>query len=312
MEDKKNEKFSFVTLRYELIGELGGGTFGKVYKGIKDNRDYAIKKLYRHDNGIQLTTIREIKSLRNVYHENIINLLEINVHEDDIYLVFPYFRFDLTKYLSKNIPNKYETVHIINQIVAGLAYLHKKEILHRDLKPANILMDFNLNVKIADFGMARNMSQTGMYSPGVVTLWYRAPELILGEKKYGTQIDVWSVGCIAAEILLGYPLFQGNSELKMLESIIYICGTINQRTWPSINEISGLSSFNLPQSPRNLRKVLKSAYSEIVDIIDKILVVDPNQRICLEEVLDQKIFKSHDKEFINKIGMRYNERNYGE
>ncbi|EOB12358.1 Cyclin-dependent kinase C-2 [Nosema bombycis CQ1] len=312
MEDKKNEKFSFVTLRYELIGELGGGTFGKVYKGIKDNRDYAIKKLYRHDNGIQLTTIREIKSLRNVYHENIINLLEINVHEDDIYLVFPYFRFDLTKYLSKNIPNKFETVHIINQIVEGLAYLHKKEILHRDLKPANILMDFNLNVKIADFGMARNMSQTGMYSPGVVTLWYRAPELILGEKNYGTQIDVWSVGCIAAEILLGYPLFQGNSEIKMLESIIYICGTINQRTWPSIHEISGLSSFNLPQSPRNLRKVLKSAYSEIVDIIDKILVVDPNQRVCLEEVLDQKIFKSHDKEFINKIGMRYNERNYGE
>lgn len=310
MNDEENKKFTYTTLRYKISEEIGEGTFGKVFRGFKDNRDFAIKKLYRHNDGLQITTIREIKYLRTTHHENIINLLEINVHEDDVYLVFPYFRFDLMKYLSKNIPNKKETIHIVKQIANGLNYLHEQGIIHRDLKPGNILLDFNLNVKIADFGMVRNTNQAGIYSPGVVTLWYRAPEVILGAKNYNHKIDIWSLGCIAAEMLLGHPLFQGNTDIKMLESIIYICGPINQRTWPSVNSLPNFSVLNLPQSPRNLRKILNANCEEIVDFIDKIMILNPEQRPSTSDILKNEIFESYDPNFINEICEKYNKRNY--
>ncbi|KAF9764170.1 putative CTD kinase subunit alpha like protein [Nosema granulosis] len=310
MNEEKNTPFTYTILRYKIADEIGEGTFGKVYKGFKDNQDFAIKKLHRHTDGLQITTIREIKYLRSSHHENIINLLEINVHEDDVYLVFPYFRFDLSKYLSKNIPNRRETVHIIKQIAEGLKYLHERGIIHRDLKPGNILLDFNLNLKIADFGMVRNTNKTGMYSPGVVTLWYRAPEVVLGAQNYDFMIDIWSLGCIAAELILGHPLFQGNTEIKILESIIYICGPINKRTWPSVINLPNFSLFNLPQSPRNLRKILRSNCEELVDFVDQILIVDPEKRPKVEEILTKPLFGSYEPNFINDIGEKYNKRNY--
>ncbi|WUR02237.1 cyclin-dependent kinase [Vairimorpha necatrix] len=270
-------------------------------KKIKSKIEYfGIKKINQNKDGLHITTIREIKTLRKLNHKNIINLLEINVENSEIFLIFPYVRFDLNKYLKKNIPNKKEIIHIIKQISEGLKYLKSQNILHRDIKTSNILLDFDLNIKIADFGMSIITNKNMNHSPGVVTLWYRPPEILLN-LKYNFQADIWGLGCILGEIIQGKSLFTGNTEIKVLECIILICGSINEKSLPNIKEMDIL----LPQSQRNLRKIFKNSDEELVDLLDKIMKINPEERLTIENILEDKIFKNYDGEFINNISKKY-------
>jgi cyclin-dependent kinase 12/13 len=245
---------------YDIIEPIGGGTYGDVFKA-RAKADgpnaeiVALKRLKMDEKtegeGMPITAIREIHILRQLEHENIVRLIEVAVSDPRslepgmIYMVFEYMEHDLTGMLSNMIARltSPEVKSILKQLLTGLHYCHSHSVLHRDLKPANLLLSKDGVLKLADYGLARILSsnERRQYTNKVVTLWYRAPELLLGSRKYSAEIDVWSVGCIFAEILsasaqdaantanvkqhkIGKPIFPGEKEEEQLNYIFYVLG----------------------------------------------------------------------------------------
>jgi serine/threonine protein kinase len=172
------------------------------------------------DEGLPSTALREIAVLKELNHEGIVKLIDI-LHGRDgqkLFMVFEYFNIDLRIYLDrKRIALPLENVKdIMSQVLQALLHCHQKRIMHRDLKPSNLLIgEDNKTIKLADFGLARTFGlPLKTYTHEVVTLWYRAPEILLGAKVYSTAIDMWSLGCIFYELVHNVPLFQGKSEIE--------------------------------------------------------------------------------------------------
>ncbi|KAG8057960.1 hypothetical protein GUJ93_ZPchr0002g24510 [Zizania palustris] len=228
--------------QYEKVEKIGEGTYGVVYKA-KDrqtNETIALKKirLEQEDEGVPSTAIREISLLKEMQHKNIVRLHDVVHNEKCIYLVFEYLDLDLKKHMdsSPDFKNHNIVKSFLYQILRGIAYCHSHRVLHRDLKPQNLLIDRRTNsLKLADFGLARAFGiPVRTFTHEVVTLWYRAPEILLGAKRYSTPVDIWSVGCIFAEMVNQKPLFPGDSEIDELFKIFRITGTPNEETWPGV------------------------------------------------------------------------------
>ncbi|CAL1281972.1 unnamed protein product, partial [Larinioides sclopetarius] len=202
------------------------GTYGVVYKGKhkKTGRIVALKKIRieNEDEGVPSTALREISSLKELKHPNIVGLLEVVMQESRLYLVFEFLSMDLKFVFLYHI---YIYIFVsfqsyLYQILDGILYCHRRRIIHRDLKPQNLLIDQQGAIKIADFGLARAFGiPVRVYTHEVVTLWYRAPEVLLGSPRYSTPIDIWSIGCIFAEMANKAPLFRGDSEIDQLYRI---------------------------------------------------------------------------------------------
>ncbi|KAI7688308.1 hypothetical protein SSS_09217 [Sarcoptes scabiei] len=210
---------------YQKIEKIGEGTYGVVYKAKhkKTSELVALKKirLENEDDGVPSTAIREVTILKELLHPNIVCLQNVLLQENRLYLVFEFLQMDLKKYLdtipSGKLMDKKLVKSYLHQITEGLVFCHSRRIIHRDLKPQNLLLDNNGKIKIADFGLARAFGiPIRPYTHEVVTLWYRAPEVLLGSQKYSTPVDVWSVACIFAEMITKYPLFHGDSEIDQL------------------------------------------------------------------------------------------------
>lgn len=225
---------------YRKIEQVGEGTYGRVYKASYTHSDgtveyVALKKvrMETEKEGFPITAIREIKILRELDHPNIVKLKEIVTGRSGdrsgsaIYMVFEFFEHDLAGLMnSKFVFSEAQIKSYIKQLLAGLHYIHKRRILHRDIKASNLLINDAGVLKIADFGLARPVPPKGAaLSNRVVTLWYRAPELLLGSTNYTSAIDMWSVGCILGEMLAHKPLFPGNTEAEQLELICKCCGS---------------------------------------------------------------------------------------
>ncbi|XP_022256878.1 cyclin-dependent kinase 1 [Limulus polyphemus] len=210
---------------YTKIEKIGEGTYGVVYKGKnkKTGQLVALKKirLESEDEGVPSTAIREISLLKELKHPNIVCLQDVLMQENRLYLVFEFLSMDLKKYLD-NIPSgqfmdKKLVKSYLYQIIQAILFCHQRRVLHRDLKPQNLLIDQKGVIKIADFGLARAFGiPVRVYTHEVVTLWYRAPEVLLGSPRYSTPVDVWSIGCIFAEMANKKPLFHGDSEIDQL------------------------------------------------------------------------------------------------
>jgi serine/threonine protein kinase len=286
------KRFTSIEMRYELVRVIGEGTFGRVYLARKDNREYALKKMNKQKEGLPVTTIREIQLLRCLEHPNIIKLLEmvVDTNANDIFMVFPFVSYDLSRFLKYNRLTREEIKYVFHQIVRGVKYIHASGILHRDLKSANILLDRRLHVNIADFGMSRYTSKSGSYSPGVVTLWYRAPEILLGSTGYTCAADIWSIGCILAEMYVGRPLFQGDTEYSQLEGVIHVCGSINESSFPDANKLPNFHKLRLPQSPRRIENMIEKYGVDAAELISRMLSIDPQKRISAEEILSSRYF----------------------
>ena len=188
------------------------------------------------EEGAPPTTIREVSLMRELKHEHILTLYDVIHTESKLLLVFEYMDMDLKRYMKlRGHYGKLDLTRVkvfMNQLLRGIAFCHSNRILHRDLKPENLLINRQGKLKIADFGLARASGiPVNDYSNEVVTLWYRPPDVLLGNRTYGTSIDIWPAGCIMAEMLLGRPLFPGRTEVEQVQQIFRVLGTPSQSAW---------------------------------------------------------------------------------
>lgn len=230
---------SLNTSKYEKVDKLGEGTYGIVYKA-RDRATgdlVALKRirLESEEEGVPCTAIREISLLKELRHQNIVRLIDVIHSEKKLTLVFEYLELDLKKYMDLHGTMSASRIQsYLKQILLGIEYCHSRSVLHRDLKPQNLLITGD-TLKLADFGLGRAFGiPVKKYTHEVVTLWYRSPDVLLGSTNYGTQVDVWSVGCIFAEMVLGHPLFAGKNDADQLLRIFYFLGTPNRDIWPSM------------------------------------------------------------------------------
>ncbi|KAK1391971.1 Protein kinase domain-containing protein [Heracleum sosnowskyi] len=301
---------------FEKLEQIGEGTYGQVYmaRDIKTGEIVALKKI-RMDNekeGFPITAIREIKILKKLQHENVIRLKEIvtstgpeadeqakpdgdNKYKGNIYMVFEYMDHDLTGLADRpglrfSIP---QIKCYMKQLLTGLHYCHVNQVLHRDIKGSNLLIDNEGNLKLADFGLARSFSNdhNGNLTNRVITLWYRPPELLLGVTKYGPAVDLWSVGCIFAELLQGKPVLPGKAEPEQLTKIFELCGTPDEINWPGVSRTPWYNKFK-PARPikRRLREAFRHFDRHALDLLEKMLTLDPSQRISAKDALDAEYF----------------------
>jgi len=284
--------------RYEKLQKIGEGTYGVVYKAKdkQDGRFLALKKirLEHEDEGVPSTAIREISILKELQHPNIVNLLDVVNLPNKLYLVFEYLDQDLKKYMdSITIFEPILVKSYIKQLLEGLLYCHRRRILHRDLKPQNLLIDRKGFLKLADFGLARAVCvPVRPYTHEVITLWYRAPEILLGSQAYSMPVDIWSAGCIFAEMLAKRPLFPGDSEIDELFRIFRTLGTPTEDIWRGC---TGLPDFkpNFPKwSKQEMKKVVPGVDPSAIDLLENMLVYEPSQRISAKAALQHQYFST--------------------
>ncbi|OMJ86683.1 hypothetical protein SteCoe_11769 [Stentor coeruleus] len=285
--------------RYEKIEKIGTGTYGVVYKAKdKVRNDFcALKKILLdvEPEGIPSTAIREICILRELQNPNIVDLRDVVASDDKLYLVFEYVDQDLKQFLDSIPKDQFVDAKIIKsllyQLVQAVAYLHSKRILHRDLKPQNILITKNGCVKLADFGLARTYQiPLRPYTHEVVTLWYRAPEILLGTLEYSSALDVWSLGTIFLELLTKSPFFVGDSEIDQLYKIFRILGTPNEKMWPGVSKLRDYKRTFPNWSATNLRTCLHNVDVAGLDLLQRMLNYDPAARITAKEALAHQYF----------------------
>lgn len=284
--------------KFDILEKKGKGAYGIVWKVIekKTKKICALKKVFDafHNDTDAQRTFREIMLLQELNgHENIIKLLNVIKAENnkDIYLVFEYMEIDLHHVNRADILQDIHKVYIVYQLLKCLKYLHSGDIIHRDLKPANLLLDAECNLKVADFGLARSISDhdTGacVMTDYVATRWYRAPEIVLGSTDYSKAVDMWSVGCILGEILLGKALFPGKSTMNQIELIMGLLGRPSKDELDGVNAATDIDILEVMQIKKkySFSKLFKYASKEAVDFLRKTLVFDPNKRMTVDEAL---------------------------
>ncbi|XP_020371902.1 cyclin-dependent kinase 10 isoform X1 [Rhincodon typus] len=283
------------------LNRIGEGTYGIVYRAhdTKSDEIVALKKVRmdKERDGIPISSLREINLLLKLRHPNIVELKEVVVgnHLDSIFLVMGYCEQDLASLL-ENMQSPFSEAQvkcIILQLLKGLRYLHENFIIHRDLKVSNLLMTDKGCVKIADFGLARAYGvPLKPMTPKVVTLWYRAPELLLGTKTQTTAIDMWAVGCILAELLAHKPLLPGSSEIHQIDLIVQLLGTPNENIWPGFSNLPLVGQYTLRKQPYNNLKHKFPWLSEAgLRLLNFLFMYDPKKRATAEDSLESSYFK---------------------
>ncbi|XP_047978463.1 cyclin-dependent kinase C-2 C-like [Salvia hispanica] len=286
---------------YERLDKIGQGTYSNVYRAreLKSNRIVAVKKV-RFDN-FQAESVRfmarEIMILRMLDHPNVMKLEGIITSRlsSTIYLVFEYMEHDLAGLLScPDITFSESQVKcLMRQVLSGLDHCHSRGIMHRDIKSSNILVNNQGVLKIADFGLAyfTRPKTRDPLTNRVVTLWYRPPELLLGSTNYGGEVDLWSVGCVFAELFMGRPILKGRTEVEQLHKIFRLCGTPPEEYWRTSR--LPLASMFKPQHPYD--STLRERCSELpkgaVDLIESLLAIQPAKRGTAASALDSEYFK---------------------
>uniref|UniRef100_A0A8C3XLP0 cyclin-dependent kinase n=1 Tax=Chelydra serpentina TaxID=8475 RepID=A0A8C3XLP0_CHESE len=301
------DSMSLADQQYECVAEIGEGAYGKVFKArdLKNGGRFVALKRVRvqtSEEGMPLSTIREVAVLRHLEtfeHPNVVRLFDVCTvsrtdRETKLTLVFEHVDQDLTTYLDKvpkpGVPT--ETIKdMMFQLLRGLDFLHSHRVVHRDLKPQNILVTSSGQIKLADFGLARIYSFQMALTSVVVTLWYRAPEVLL-QSSYATPVDLWSVGCIFAEMFRRKPLFRGNSDVDQLGKIFDVIGLPEEEDWPSDVALPR-HAFN-SRPPQPTENFVPDIDELGKDLLLKCLAFNPTKRISAYVALSHPYF--HDLE----------------
>ncbi|XP_067651255.1 cyclin-dependent kinase 10-like [Haliotis asinina] len=286
---------------FEKLNRVGEGTYGIVYRArdTRSNKIVALKKMRmeKEKDGIPISGLREINILLNLRHENIVELKEVVVGKslDSIFLVMEYCEQDLASLLDNMAApfSESQVKCIIIQVFKALRYLHENFIIHRDLKVSNLLMTDKGCLKVADFGLARkHILPVRPMTPRVVTLWYRAPELLLGSQIHTSAIDMWSAGCIFGELLAHRPLLPGRSEIQQIDLIVDMFGTPTDAIWPGFSELPALENITLRKQPyNNLRHTFPWLSDSGIRLLNFLFMFDPAKRATAEDCLDSSYFK---------------------
>ena len=261
-----------------------------------EGRIYALKtiKLEAEDEGIPSTAIREISLLKELKHPNVVKLYNVVHAEKKLTLVFEYADQDLKKALDDRGRgfDGATTRSYLFQILRGIAYCHQHRVLHRDLKPQNLLVNRDGVLKLADFGLARAFGiPVRSYTHEVVTLWYRAPDVLMGSRKYSTSVDIWSIGCIMSEMITSHPLFPGSNEQDQLHRIFKALGTPTLATWPTVAELPEWKSDFYQYPPQPWHTLTPGIDQCGIDLISQLAKPDPNQRLSAKTALEHPYFK---------------------
>ncbi|XP_049778994.1 cyclin-dependent kinase 11B isoform X6 [Schistocerca cancellata] len=290
---------------FQCLNRIEEGTYGVVYRA-RDKRTsevVALKrlKMEKEKEGFPITSLREINTLLKAQHPNIVTVREIVVgsNMDKIFIVMDYVEHDLKSLMETMKQKKQvfipgEVKCLMQQLLRAVAHLHDNWILHRDLKTSNLLLSHKGILKVGDFGLAREYgSPLKPYTPVVVTLWYRAPELLLCTKEYSTPVDMWSVGCIFGEFLSMEALFPGKTEVDQLNRIFKDLGTPNEKIWPGYSKLPAVQKMTFAEYPVNqLRNRFGAMITDVgMDLMNRFLTYDPAQRITAEAALNHDYFK---------------------
>ncbi|KAK9309177.1 hypothetical protein QLX08_001126 [Tetragonisca angustula] len=297
--------------RYITLNQLGDGTFGSVVLGerIDTGEKVAIKRMKRkYYSWEEAMNLREVKSLKKLSHANVVKLKEVIRENDVLYFVFEYMKenlYQLMKDRDKLFP---ESVirNIVYQVLQGLAFMHKHGFFHRDMKPENLLCMGPELVKIADFGLAREIRSRPPYTDYVSTRWYRAPEVLLHSTTYNSPIDIWAVGCIMAELYTFRPLFPGKSEIDEIFKICSVIGTPEKDDWPEGYQLAAAMNFKFPNFSRtSLNVLIPNASQEAVILMEDMLQWNPIKRPTAQQSLRYPYFQTNMPRIINstKIGV---------
>eukprot|EP01025_Chloroclados_australasicus_P006232 TRINITY_DN12026_c1_g1_i3.p1 TRINITY_DN12026_c1_g1~~TRINITY_DN12026_c1_g1_i3.p1 ORF type:complete len:352 (+),score=30.26 TRINITY_DN12026_c1_g1_i3:99-1154(+) len=320
MEEDKKICNRRVLQQYTIGACLGRGSYGAVYKGqrLSDGVEVALKvvKHKGEKGGIASSTLREIATLKRLSHENIIQLFDVILDTEsymqggniDIVLVLELMDCDLAKLAPQIHSAHYRGTNVwclpilMQQMLQGLQACHACQVVHRDLKPQNILFKFDSQqLKIADFGLAklrvRHPEEDVRFTNEVVTLWYRPPELLLGDQFYGPAIDMWSLGCIFVELMIGHPLFSAESEIEQLDKIFRVLGTPTEQTWEGVIVLERVKMFQIykPQNFAELRNENGVPFANMIgglaqDLVLSMITLNPNKRITAAQALQHPFF----------------------
>lgn len=324
--------------KYEIIGFISSGTYGRVYKARSRNKDdpreFAIKKFKpdregdtHHYVGISQSACREIALCRELRHENIIALEEVMLEDKAIFMVLEYAEHDFLQLIHHHLHSQKKPIpdvvvkSLLWQLINGVSYLHSNWVLHRDLKPANVLLTSEGIVKTADLGLARlfNKPLAPLFNGDkvVVTIWYRAPELLFGSRHYTKAVDMWAVGCIFGELLALKPIFKGEEakidnkksvpfQRSQLIKIFEVMGTPTKERWPTIDHLPDypqLASF--PQCSSSLKQVYQMMVGNKSEagfnLLSSLLEYDPLKRITAEDALNHPYFQEEPKPLMNVL-----------
>uniref|UniRef100_A0A8C7RWB7 Cell division protein kinase 5 n=1 Tax=Oncorhynchus mykiss TaxID=8022 RepID=A0A8C7RWB7_ONCMY len=271
--------------KYEKLEKIGEGTYGTVFKA-KNRETHEIVALKRvrlddDDEGVPSSALREICLLKELKHKNIVRLHDVLHSDKKLTLVFEFCDQVIFSYFLY-------VQSFMYQLLKGLAFCHSRNVLHRDLKPQNLLINRNGELKLADFGLARAFGiPVRCYSAEVVTLWYRPPDVLFGAKLYSTSIDMWSAGCIFAELAnAGRPLFPGNDVDDQLKRIF----RYPFRDWQTMTKLPDYKPYPMYPATTSLVNVVPKLSSTGRDLLQNLLKCNPVQRISAEEALQHPYF----------------------
>jgi len=311
MADFQDETFEELERRFESqyeimeVAPLGEGTYGKVFKArcIRTGKDTALKKmkLDAEEEGVPSTAIREIALFKELSHENVVKLFDVFCSTHKLTLVFEFVENDLKKYmksLNRQLPPA--TIKCLAfQLCMGIEFCHANRILHRDLKPQNLLIDSKMRLKIADFGLARAYTiPVPKYTHEVVTVWYRAPEILLGSSLYSVPVDLWSVGCVFGEMATGTPLFMGDSEIDTIFKVFQKLGTPTLEEWPGLANLPEFKATFPKWKAKgwdNIRNTKAQVGTQGIDLLEKLMIYDPKRRMSARTALQHPYFADVDR-----------------